>query len=162
MNFLHILQKRFLVNLEKHSLNQQQTMSDSKEQKEEKTPEEEKHNDITTPDSDMPTVSPYHTPETVIMDETTRNALSDELVLGMLEVINDDDPSAECMRDARYHSESINWLIAHYDPQLWGTHWESIEYKLRANLQIHLHELICFCMFKKSSREIRRDTLQDD
>ena len=64
-------------------------------------------------------------------------------------------------QEMHYQMKSINWLIAHYDPQLWGTHWDSIERKLRANLQIHIHELICFCMFKKSSREIRRETLRD-
>ena len=122
-------------------------MSDNKEEKEEKTPEEEKER--------------YATPETVIMDEETRDAISDELVLGILGVINDGDPSAECMSNVRYHSESINWLVAHYDPQLWGTHWESIEAKLRANIQVHVHELICFCLFKKSSLEIRRETLRD-
>ena len=88
------------------------------------------------------------------------NTQSDEDV--DLGVLNDDDPSAQCIRNIRYHGQAINWIISHYDPNIWGQHWRYVEYKLRVNLHVHIYELICFAIFKKSSRELNRYLDDDD
>ena len=83
-------------------------------------------------------------------DDTTSDEDDD------LGVLNGGDPSAECMRNNRYHAQAINWLISNYDPNIWGQHWPYIESKLSVNLHIHIYELICFAILKKSSRELKR------
>ena len=112
-----------------------------------------------TPDSDMMTASPYQTPEqtpeTLYFTDERKDAIRDSLESALVGVVNNDDPSAECINGAQHHAQRIMWLMAHYDRRTWGRYWPSVEYRIRANVMIHLHELTCFCLFKKSSRELR-------
>ena len=119
---------------------------------------EQKQGDA-APESDMMPISPDQSPDPFRLTDERKEAIGCALDSALVGVINEDDPSPECISDAQDHADSIMWLMIHYKREDWGPEdWAAVEDKIRANILLHMHELMCFCVFKKTSRELSRDS----